>query len=264
MGENGRYETHDFCDLFPRIPTKQLTELAQDIKANGQRESIWIFEGKILDGKNRESACFEAGVEPKYKDFTGNESQALAFSISKNMQRRDLSPGERARIAAKANKFKMGRPESAPNGALKTQAQAAKEVGVSKRTIQRAVQVEASKVEAKAKPKPKPEPEAPKKSPAEQRLETASEEAERMKELSTQLLAIERELLEICRTPTGAFMNGQSIECDLEHVRTCIKFAIPYALCAYCGGDKCKACRQQGWMPKVTYEQAPRELQIVK
>jgi uncharacterized ParB-like nuclease family protein len=50
-----------------------------------------------------------------------------------------------------------------------------------------------------------------------------------------------------------------------EHTRNLIetfKFATPYAVCPYCGGDaaNCKACHGLGFMSKMAYEAAPREL----
>ena len=50
-----------------------------------------------------------------------------------------------------------------------------------------------------------------------------------------------------------------------EHTQNLIevfKFATPYAVCPYCGGDAatCKACHGLGFVSKMAYESAPREL----
>src|SRR6266404_4967179 len=68
-----------------------------------------------------------------------------------NMRRRHLSVKVRAEIAAKiANMSHGGDRSKAPNGALLTQTAAAKKVGVSRRSVQRAA--------AKSKPAKKAEP----------------------------------------------------------------------------------------------------------
>jgi ParB-like chromosome segregation protein Spo0J len=43
--------------MFPLLDDEQLRELASDIKANGLRERITLFENQILDGRNRYSAA---------------------------------------------------------------------------------------------------------------------------------------------------------------------------------------------------------------
>ena len=56
--------SHPFAELFPMMDDGELKELANDIKANGQREDITTLDGMILDGRNRFRACEMAGVEP--------------------------------------------------------------------------------------------------------------------------------------------------------------------------------------------------------
>jgi hypothetical protein len=66
-----------------------LDELAEDIKANGLREYIRLWQDKIIDGRNRYAACRIAGVEPTYKDVKFRDADAaLAYVISRNLKRR--------------------------------------------------------------------------------------------------------------------------------------------------------------------------------
>jgi hypothetical protein len=64
-----------------------LAELAADIKANGLREPVGLWDGAIIDGRNRYKACKIAGVEPVFKglDFPGGEAGALAYVVSRNL-----------------------------------------------------------------------------------------------------------------------------------------------------------------------------------
>jgi hypothetical protein len=67
-----------------------------DIKANGLQEQIMLYEGKILDGRNRYRACLKAKVPEMlgtaFDPFEGNDDDARAYVISKNIRRRHLTP----------------------------------------------------------------------------------------------------------------------------------------------------------------------------
>jgi ParB-like chromosome segregation protein Spo0J len=94
------YEPHDFAKVFPQISDDEFKELVDDIKANGLRERIIRYQGKILDGNNRYRACELAGVKPEFAEFTGIDVDAKAFVISANIHRRHLHPDARKRIVA--------------------------------------------------------------------------------------------------------------------------------------------------------------------
>ena len=57
-------------NLFPLMSGDQFQELVEDVKANGLRTPIVLFEGEILDGRNRYRACAIADVEPCFEMFT--------------------------------------------------------------------------------------------------------------------------------------------------------------------------------------------------
>ena len=46
-------EAHRFANIFPALDDDAFRELVEDIRVNGLREQIAVFEGKILDGVNR-------------------------------------------------------------------------------------------------------------------------------------------------------------------------------------------------------------------
>jgi len=80
---------HPFCSIWPTISDPAaMRRLSDDIKTNGLLDSITIFEGKILDGKNRYEACHFLGIEPEFSQFKGTQFEALAFCYSKNAARR--------------------------------------------------------------------------------------------------------------------------------------------------------------------------------
>jgi ParB-like chromosome segregation protein Spo0J len=92
---------HPLANRFPLMEGEELDALVADIRKHGLRESIILFEGKILDGRNRYRACIEAGAEPAYsKRFTGTQADAVAFVISANIHRRHLTPAKRREVIA--------------------------------------------------------------------------------------------------------------------------------------------------------------------
>lgn len=89
---------HPLSNIFPLITGEEFSSLVHDIKTNGQREAIVLFEGKILDGRNRYRACRECGSEVVTREFEGGD--ALDYVLSLNMYRRQLTIAQRAVIAA--------------------------------------------------------------------------------------------------------------------------------------------------------------------
>lgn len=109
---------HPYADLFPLIEGEAFAELVADVKANDLREKIVVWDGSILDGRNRYRAGIEAGLierddEPdRAKYFTrfvpAVDGDALAFVISKNLKRRHLDDSQRAMIAARLANMRQG------------------------------------------------------------------------------------------------------------------------------------------------------------
>jgi hypothetical protein len=85
---------------FPQMSFEELTVLADDVRANGLREPITIFEDLILDGLHRFMACGMGGIEPRYEQFGGDEKAALAFVVSKNLVRRHLNAEDKDKVIA--------------------------------------------------------------------------------------------------------------------------------------------------------------------
>lgn len=83
---------HSAADAFPVMDEKRYSELLEDMRQNGQRESITLCEGMVLDGRNRYRACIELGIEPETKIFEGNPWD---YAWSLNGQRRDLGEEQR-------------------------------------------------------------------------------------------------------------------------------------------------------------------------
>lgn len=48
---------HPIANLFPLMTGDEYLALVEDIRANGLLEPVVLYEGKILDGRNRYNAC---------------------------------------------------------------------------------------------------------------------------------------------------------------------------------------------------------------
>jgi hypothetical protein len=114
---------HPAAQLFPELPADELKALADDIKKNGQFQTILVFGGKILDGRNRLKACKLAGVEPRFERIALVDP--LDFVVSCNLHRRHLTPAQRREVIAAVLKQ---RPE-------KSNRHVAKQVKVDDKTV---------------------------------------------------------------------------------------------------------------------------------
>jgi hypothetical protein len=83
---------HPEAERYPWLSDDELTVLAADIAANGQREPISLLpDGRIVDGRNRWLACQIADVEPECVTVPLTEGEIPAFVKSKNAHRRHLT-----------------------------------------------------------------------------------------------------------------------------------------------------------------------------
>lgn len=148
-------EFHEAANIFP-LDEENIDALAEDIRVNGQVQPIEIFEGKILDGRRRWTACQRLGIQPKMKAVYPDDP--IAHVLSLNLHRRHLNPSQLSMVAARARdyydrqakerqKMSQGRGvkgvENLPplNETGKARDQAGKAVGVSGKSVDYATRV---------------------------------------------------------------------------------------------------------------------------
>jgi N6-adenosine-specific RNA methylase IME4 len=130
---------HALANLFPFLEGAEFDELVADVREHGLREPIVLYEGKILDGRNRYRACCVVGIDPTFAFYQGDDP--VSYVISLNLRRRHLDESQRAMVAAKLATFEHGGDRSkSPIGDL-SQGRVAALLNVGKRSVERAADV---------------------------------------------------------------------------------------------------------------------------
>jgi N6-adenosine-specific RNA methylase IME4 len=136
----GRLEFHPLANIFPMMTDEEVNDLGDDMLERGQREPIWKYEDKILDGRNRYNACLLKGIEPRFTEYRG--SDPLGFVISLNLKRRHLSESQRAMVAAKLATMKQGARTDLASIDAMSDKQAARLLHVGEASVERAKTVQ--------------------------------------------------------------------------------------------------------------------------
>lgn len=97
----GRYETHPAADLFPLIEGQEFRDLCKSLIERGLEKPIELYEGKVIDGRNRLRACLEVHCQPRVTEWDGDDPYEYVWSA--NAVRRHLEPGQRAAIRLKVD-----------------------------------------------------------------------------------------------------------------------------------------------------------------
>jgi hypothetical protein len=132
------FDFHPYANIFPLMEGDEFKRFKDDLRTKKQQEPIVMFEGKILDGRNRFNACKDLGLTPATKPYEG--SDPLGFVLSANLHRRHLNESQRAMVAAKLVTTKLGDNQHAKGKPI-DQPSAAKMLNVSAKSVQRAKDV---------------------------------------------------------------------------------------------------------------------------
>jgi len=91
-------EDHPIAAIFPLMSDEIFQTLVRSIQENGfdKNHPILLFQGKILDGRNRYRASIKASVDPVFQDWSG--SDPWEFVWIQNATRRHLEAGQRAAL----------------------------------------------------------------------------------------------------------------------------------------------------------------------
>ena len=132
-------EFHPLASIFPLIQGEEFNALVSNIRQHGLREPIVVYEGRILDGRNRYRACKAAGLEPTFTVYQRDDP--VSYVISLNLRRRHLNESQRAMVAARLATLGQGARTDLAQICAKSQDEAAKLLNVSRRSVQHATKV---------------------------------------------------------------------------------------------------------------------------
>ena len=126
--------SHPAAETIREMNDGEYAALKSDIADNGQRETIKLLDGEVLDGRNRLKACIELCVDPKFEDVETDDPVAYVHSL--NVARRHLGTFERGELfVEKATRGKGESNQIGINADLPpTQEEVAAECNISVRT----------------------------------------------------------------------------------------------------------------------------------
>jgi hypothetical protein len=139
-GVDDNLPVHPAAAIFPMMDADALRELAGDIASNGLVNAIIVgswtdadgtWREGVIDGRNRLKACAIAKVAPRFERLADG-TDPLAFIISINVQRRQLSKGQQAMAEAiihpEPDERGRGKKAVAPTGFSRERLQRARSV----------------------------------------------------------------------------------------------------------------------------------------
>jgi site-specific DNA-methyltransferase (adenine-specific) len=89
---------HKFAELMPPMSAEDFNALRTDIEANGQQDDIVLYQGQILDGRNRHEVLAALKIKPRFTTFKGTDAEAVAFVRSRHT-RRNMTTSQKAYAA---------------------------------------------------------------------------------------------------------------------------------------------------------------------
>jgi len=243
-------------------------EFVNDIDRNGQIVPIGIFEGQILDGRNRYRACKQLGIEGKFEKVTPKNAKAYVTSI--NVHRRQLTRKQRSEhlllLISQQDSLQM------------TNSEVAKSADVSERTVER------KKSEQRKKP-PKP-PVLSVSDNGQRNSQAGTAVGEPVddagcivpaaarpywnrkfeaKNVLNQISSARGQVKKLMPDdPMWSNVNLNGVIADLNSAFNRFTAAIPAYVCPYCKGqkvDKCKCCKGKGVISKFVWSTIPEEIQ---
>ena len=101
-GEKGppskQWKIHPVAAAYPPSTEEEYQRLLESIRKNRVRVPAWVHGDDLLDGRNRDRACQELGIELPTQEWDGKGS-LVEFVANLNVDRRSLTKAQRAAVA---------------------------------------------------------------------------------------------------------------------------------------------------------------------
>lgn len=264
-----KYEFHPLAKSLPLMHEPDFSEFVQDIKENGQLLPIGIFEGKILDGRNRYLACQKLKIQ--VKTIALSPKDAKAYVTSMNVHRRQLTRDERQHhltlLLAQQDALQM------------TNKEVAKAVDVSESTVKREKRKKGSKPPVLTPPENGKNERKTEKDDSGLDDKRATDDngsiippaalpywnrKPEAKNVLNQISACRGQVKKLEPSdPMWSSVNLNGVLADLNSAYNRFAAAIPAYVCPYCKGvkvDNCKCCKGKGVISKFVMSTVPEEL----
>ena len=140
-----KYKAHPAAELFPMMDAEQYEAFKEDIRKNGFQQDVVIYQGRILDGRNRYKAAIELDMLddlPIAEMDDDTDIDPYQWVVSRNLHRRHLTESQRAMVAQKLATLKRGGDRSKASIDALKQDDAAKLLNVSPASLDRAKTVQ--------------------------------------------------------------------------------------------------------------------------
>ncbi len=92
-----KLDIHPLAYLIPEASKEDAERLDKSIEENGVYEPLWLYEGKVLDGRHRYRSAVKHNKKPEFKAFKGPGS-AESFVLAMGTNRRHLKSSQIAAI----------------------------------------------------------------------------------------------------------------------------------------------------------------------
>jgi ParB-like chromosome segregation protein Spo0J len=92
---------HPLTSLVPEMPAKDYKEFLENIRANGQLIPVVVYKDQIIDGRARDRACKELGIQTQYMIYQGEVPKIGQYIVTANTHRRSLSATQKTIVLAR-------------------------------------------------------------------------------------------------------------------------------------------------------------------
>jgi hypothetical protein len=269
------YEIHPYALKFRAMSPQEFDALKEDIRENGVKEKIYLFQNKILDGRNRFQACLALDKEgalpkgsPQFEEFKGDDAAARRLVTSLNMTRRHLSKSEMA-MRLVLDGFVSLPPTDGSRRDYGTGKDAITDIGrrygishvmlykaafIAAHDKNLAQQVANGKksvpVAEKWIRKKLDEPAADQKKAAKGLTAAAAEALQQFALCEASLRAATQHLRQLRQLSALTADDARELGDFVRRLREILKRSKPGTVCPDCQGRGCAKCQRRGWLPR--------------
>lgn len=92
-------EVHPLTELIPERADQDI--LSFDIAQNGVHDAVVLYEDRVIEGRVRQRACTDVGVQPQYRDWVlFGEGDVLDWMVRRHVETHESSELEKIQLVA--------------------------------------------------------------------------------------------------------------------------------------------------------------------